>query len=57
MKIEELKVNGETVAKYHMDGDVIYLKILKKGFSEDIAIATISFLEGREFKHAAYLNV
>lgn len=60
---KSLTINGITYAKYELDGDTIYLKVIKLIFdgnesqSEDFIIEIISAIEKRKITKAGFLNV
>lgn len=61
--MKSLIMNFIEFAKYEIDGNRIYIKMLVQVFennvedSETLLICIISKIEGVEFKEAAYLNV
>ena len=61
--MKELIINGIEYAKYEMDGDKIYLKMINRigeGSpidSENALIQIIQLVEKRRFKLVGYLNV
>jgi hypothetical protein len=55
--MKELTINGQVFAKYQLDGGTIFIKMLTKEMSEDLAIHLIGLVEATKITHAAYLNV
>ena len=62
-KIKLLKINNAVYAKYLIEGNVLYLKMIKKilpddaGASENYLITTISLIEKKQFSLSAHLNI
>lgn len=62
-KPKELIIDNVVYAKYLIEEDIVYMKMLKEIIpgdgmaSENDLIQKISILEGKKFSHAAYLNI
>lgn len=62
-KTKSLVINGVTYAKYEIEGDLIFLKVVKdivlgnETASEDIIISIIELVEKKKITRSAYLNV
>lgn len=63
MKTKLLIINSVTYAKYQMDEDVLYMKVVtvlvpeSSQENEDLLLHLIQLVEKRKFLTAAYLNV
>lgn len=56
--MKKLIINGKEYAKYEIEGDILYLKVLDEMEPhEDVIISMISIVEKRQFSASAYLNV
>lgn len=63
METKELIINGTLFAKYKIEGDTIFMKIIKNIIyndpekSEDVLIYIICLYENKKFKTVSYLNI
>lgn len=61
--MKELNINGQVFAKYEIEGDALFLKMIipivkdNARESEDILIFIIQQIESVELKSISYLNV
>lgn len=60
---KDLIIDDLTVAKYEMDGDILFLKVLLKPThlseieTEEYLAKEIEIVEGKKFKFLSFLNI